>query len=212
MITAILIFLLLAVGYISLILPRLVDRADMSGLDVDYAHRGLHGGDVPENSLAAFEKAAEKRYGIELDVQLTKDGVPVVFHDDSLLRVCGVDRLLRDCELSELRQFRLSGSEKETIPTFAEVLELVDGRVPLLVELKTGSAGLVRAVVPMLDEYNGSFCVESFDPDCSPRWDASVHAMPEVSWWEGASRKGTRKAFFSIFCFFWRLPLARSYG
>lgn len=164
MIIGILVFLLLAVGYISLILPRLIDPADMSELTVDYAHRGLHGGDIPENSLGAFEKAVEHRYGIELDVQLSRDGVPMVFHDDDLSRVCGAEGLLRDRDLSELRKLRLSGNENYTIPTLAEVLELVDGRVPLLIELKTGSNGLWKAVCPMLDEYRGSFCIESFDP------------------------------------------------
>ena len=164
MIIGILIFILVAVGYISLILPRLIEPADMSELLVDYAHRGLHGEGLPENSLGAFERAAEYRYGIELDVQLSRDGVPVVFHDDDLSRVCGVEGLLRDRDLAELRELRLSGNENYTIPTLSEVLELVDGRVPLLIELKTGSKGLWQAVCPLLDEYRGSFCIESFDP------------------------------------------------
>ena len=164
MIPGILIFLLLAVGYVSLILPRKVSGADMSELTVDYAHRGLHGDGVPENSLDAFARAASHRYGIELDVQLSKDGVPVVFHDDSLLRVCGVDALVRERDLSELKELRLEGKEEHRIPTLAEVLEIVDGRVPLLIELKTGSKGLWSAVVPLLDDYRGSFCIESFDP------------------------------------------------
>ena len=164
MIIAVLIFLLLAVGYISLILPRMVSGADVGEILVDYAHRGLHGEDLPENSLGAFERAAAHRYGIELDVQLSRDGVPMVFHDDSLKRVCGVDALLRDLDFEELRRLRLSGDERYLIPTLSEVLELVDGRVPLLIELKTGSTGLWSAVIPLLDEYRGAFCIESFDP------------------------------------------------
>ena len=165
MITAVLIFLLLAVAYISLILPRLISSADMSQLTVDYAHRGLHCDGIPENSLAAFARAATRRYGIELDVQLTRDGVPVVFHDDNLLRMCGVDKKLVECDLSELKELRLASTKGEhRIPTFAEVLEMIDGRVPLLIELKTGSAGLWQTVMPMLDEYSGQFCIESFDP------------------------------------------------
>lgn len=164
MIIAILIFILIAVVYISLILPRLISSADMSQLAVDYAHRGLHGEGLPENSLGAFEEAVEHRYGIELDVQLSRDGVPVVFHDDTLLRVCGVDGAVRDHDLADLQKLDLSGNADYTIPTLRQVLDLVDGRVPLLIELKTGSKGLWSAVMPMLDEYGGSFCIESFDP------------------------------------------------
>lgn len=164
MVIAILIFILLAVGYISLILPRLIARADMSELCVDYAHRGLHGGELPENSVGAFRNAVEHRFGIELDVQLSKDGVPMVFHDDTLNRVCGVDGYLKDYTCEELRAMHLCGSDEYTIPTLEEVLELVDGRVPLLIELKTGNKELCPTVAPMLDEYRGCFCIESFDP------------------------------------------------
>ena len=159
-----LIFILLAVLYISLIMPRMISGADMSGLLVDYAHRGLHGDGIPENSLAAFARAATHQYGIELDVQLSRDGVPVIFHDDTLLRMCGVDGRLGDYDLSELKEMRLAGKGEHRIPTLAEVLEVIDGRVPLLIELKTGSKGLWQTVMPMLDEYTGPFCIESFDP------------------------------------------------
>ena len=105
-----------------------------------YAHRGLHTKDcrIPENSLAAFSAAAAAGYGIELDLQLTADGEVVVFHDDNLLRLCGIDRAVADCTWQELQQFNLCES-REKIPLFSEVLTLVNGRVPLLVELKTGS-------------------------------------------------------------------------
>ena len=163
MLIAFLVFLLIAVIYISFILPRLVDRADMSYLLVDYAHRGLHGDELPENSLGAFRKAVEHGYGIELDIQLSKDKIPMVFHDATLKRVCGIDGKLCEYTCEELRKMKLLDSEY-TIPTFAEVLEEVDGRVPLLVEFKTGSMELCDIACPMLDEYRGSFCVESFDP------------------------------------------------
>ena len=157
--------ILLAVIYISIIMPRMISGADMSGLCIDYAHRGLHGDGIPENSLAAFARAATHRYGIELDVQLSRDGVPVVFHDDNLLRMCGVDKKLVECDLSELKELKLAAEKGEYhIPTLAEVLEMIDGRVPLLIELKTGSVGLWQTVMPMLDEYSGQFCIESFDP------------------------------------------------
>ena len=135
----------------------------MSSLLVDYAHRGLHNDSLPENSLGAFDNAATHRYGIELDIQLSKDKIPMVFHDATLNRVCGVDGKLADYTCEELKKMKLLGSEY-TIPTFKEVLEIVNGRVPLLVEFKPGNLELCDIACPILDEYNGSFCVESFDP------------------------------------------------
>lgn len=163
MTTFILVFLLVAAVYAALVLPRLINRGDMTGLVDDYAHRGLHDENIPENSLAAFARAVEERVGIELDIQLSKDGVVMVFHDDKLNRVCGIDARLSDYTAHELKNMKLLGTE-HTIPTFREVLELVDGRVPLLVEFKRGNAELVRIACDMLDEYQGAFCVESFDP------------------------------------------------
>ena len=132
-----------------------------------FAHRGLYDKDqtVPENSLPAFERACAAGYGIELDVQLTRDGHVVVFHDDDLKRVCGVDRRVDGTDLSELRSMRLYESG-ETAPLFADLLALVGGRVPLLVELKTGKRNgeLCDKVIAMLKDYGGEYCVESFDP------------------------------------------------
>ena len=163
MVTAILIFLNVAVIYITFMIPRVIRRADMTDLQTDYAHRGLYGGEIAENSLPAFAKAVEARYGIELDVQLSRDQIPMVFHDDTLERVCGVPGRLSDYTCRELQSFRLNGGDC-TIPTLAEVLELVDGRVPLLVEFKHAPTTLCEVVCPMLDAYDGAFCVESFDP------------------------------------------------
>ena len=165
MLIAFLILLIVAVIYISFILPRLIDSPDMSSLLVDYAHRGLFNNDggLPENSLGAFQAAVDNRYGIELDIQLSKDKIPMVFHDATLKRVCGIDAKLADYTCEELQQMKLLGTEY-TIPTLKEVLELVDGRIPLLVEFKPGNTELCDIACPILDEYNGMFCVESFDP------------------------------------------------
>lgn len=131
------------------------------------AHRGLHTKDkrVPENSLAAFEMAARNGYGIELDVQLSRDGRVVVFHDDTLGRVCGVDRRVDQLAYSELGRLRLCETE-ETIPLFADVLRTVGGRVPMIVELKTGSRNreLCEKTNELLRAYGGDACIESFDP------------------------------------------------
>ena len=133
------------------------------------AHRGLHSKDrtVPENSLPAFRAAAESGYGIELDVQLSSDEAVVVFHDDTLDRVCGVHGCVDAFSLEELRAMRLCGTQ-EGIPLFTEVLETVAGRSPLIVELKTGPRNdlLCRKTLEILRAYDGPFCIESFDPRC----------------------------------------------
>lgn len=131
----------------------------------DYAHRGLHNREIPENSLSAFERACQQGFGIELDVQLSRDGCVMVFHDASLKRMTGVDRLLCEMTAEELSHLRLANSS-EKIPTLTEVLALVNGRVPLLVELKgeTTNTALCAPVAELLKNYKGDYCVESFNP------------------------------------------------
>lgn len=136
-----------------------------SSLLRDYAHRGLHGGEIPENSLTAFEKACEAGCGIELDVQLSRDGTVMVFHDYTLARMTGREGKLKELDAAELQSLSLNGTT-ETIPTFAEVLALVDGRVPLLVELKGENldTSLCEKVASHLAAYKGPYCLESFNP------------------------------------------------
>ena len=135
--------------------------------NVNFAHRGLHSRDksLPENSLPAFELAARAGYGIELDVQLSKDGQVVVFHDDTLDRVCGVHSRVDEKTLAELQQLSLCGSEYR-IPLFTEVLATIRGRGPLIVELKTGRRNheLCEKTYAILADYRGEVCIESFDP------------------------------------------------
>ncbi len=132
-----------------------------------YAHRGLHDkrNTVPENSFAAFAAAIAAGYGIELDINLTTDDQVVVFHDESLKRMCGFDKNVADCSSNELAQCRLSGTDQR-IPLFAEVLSLVNGRVPLIIELKTTKRNkmLCEKAAAILDGYRGAYCVESFHP------------------------------------------------
>ncbi len=133
-----------------------------------YAHRGLHSEGVPENSMAAFRAAKNAGYGVELDVHQLKDGSLVVIHDHSLLRTAGVDVNIEDLTLADLEHYRLEGTE-ERIPLFSEVLELYAGEAPLIVELKPTAkncAALCKAACDMLADYNGAYCVESFDPRC----------------------------------------------
>ena len=130
-----------------------------------YAHRGLHGDGAAENSLTAFRLAVEGGYGIELDIRLSRDGELVVFHDETLERVCGDPRRVVDLELSELRSMHLSGTE-DTVPTLREVLELVAGRVPLLIEIKLapGESGVAEKFIEEIRDYGGDYIVESFNP------------------------------------------------
>lgn len=129
-----------------------------------YAHRGLHDGNVhvPENSMEAFRLAVENGYGMELDVQLTKDGQLVVHHDGNLKRVCGVDKNLRDVDYAALPLLP-DGSK---IPLLSEVLAMVNGRAPIIVEVKHygGAAKVAAASYEVLKRYTGAYCVESFDP------------------------------------------------
>lgn len=131
-----------------------------------YAHRGVFDNvGVPENSIAAFRGAVARKTGIELDLRLSADGVPVVFHDDTLSRMCRDPRRPEELCAVQLKELRLLGT-KETIPTLGEVLSLVDGRVPLIVELKGESrnTALCDAVIPMLENSGVLYCVESFNP------------------------------------------------
>ncbi|MDO4293197.1 MAG: glycerophosphodiester phosphodiesterase [Eubacteriales bacterium] len=157
-------------AYLYSISPRLSERPARLP-QVYYAHRGLHDNltDAPENSLAAFEKAAEAGYGIELDVQLTRDGQVVVVHDFSLKRLCQVDRPVDSFTYEELQELPIYGSSQR-IPLFAEVLKLVAGRVPLIVELKyKNGSKICEKAQEILNGYTGVYCVESFHPQVL-RW------------------------------------------
>ena len=113
----------------------------------------------------------DKGYGIELDVHLTADNELVVHHDDTLYRMCHVERDIKDMTLKEIRQYTLLGTE-EKIPTLQEVLDLVNGRVPLLIELKTESHTcdrLCRILSKTMRSYSGNYILESFNP-LALRW------------------------------------------
>ena len=122
--------------YLWLIAPAAKKPDDSALKGWLYAHRGLHDGNhqVAENSLEAFRRAVEAGYGMELDVQLTADDQLVVFHDKSLKRVCGVDKDLYTQTYAQLQEYPLPDGSK--IPLFSEVLALVDGKTPMIVEIK----------------------------------------------------------------------------
>ncbi len=156
--------LLVAALYLFMIAPCGKHPDDSSLRGWLYAHRGLHDGNVnvPENSMEAFRLAVEKGYGMELDVQLTRDGKLVVHHDGSLKRVCGVDQKLLDTDYADLPLL----PDGSRIPLLQEVLDMVNGRAPIIVEVKYygGAARVAKAAHEVLKGYRGAYCVESFDP------------------------------------------------
>lgn len=138
-----------------------------------YAHRGFHDNNspnAPENSLYAFRKAVENGYGIELDVQLTKDDRVVVFHDNGLKRICGVDAPVNSLTFDELQELRLLETD-ERIPLFSDVLKVIDGKVPVIVEIKMVDSNIhvCEKANELLKDYKGLYCIESFHP-MAVRW------------------------------------------
>lgn len=129
------------------------------------AHRGLHTKDIPENSLSAFENALKNNYAIELDVQFTKDKEVVVFHDENLKRMTNDTRNIEDVNYDELKNLRLDNTN-EIIPTLEEVLELVDSKVAILIEIKDCKdyIELSEKTYEILKGYEGNYAIQSFNP------------------------------------------------
>ena len=162
------IILLLAALYVLSVTPRLRRPARQLGrlTPCRYAHRGLHGDGVPENSLPAFRRAAELGLGVELDVRLTRDRRLVVIHDSDLRRMCGHEGKVERLAWEDLEPLRLQGSG-ERIPLLEEVLPILCGRSPAIIEIKTERRNyreLCRLLCRQLESYRGLFCLESFDP------------------------------------------------
>lgn len=131
------------------------------------AHRGIHDNDsgLIENSMPAFAETAAQGYAIELDVQLTKDKQLVVFHDKKLKRMFGKEAYLGDLTYQELSRLRLPASD-QSVPLFSEVLSFVDGKVPILIEIKNeGEVGELESILyEELKGYSGQYAVQSFNP------------------------------------------------
>lgn len=144
------------------------------------AHRGLHGANVPENTLAGIRAAMDAGYGIEIDIQPSADGVAMVFHDDRLDRMTTATGLIRDHDAGALTQLLLKDSG-QSIPSLRDALRLVAGKAPLLIEVKdqSGMLGpvdgrLETAVAQALAGYRGDVAVMSFNPH-------SVHALGQLA-------------------------------
>jgi glycerophosphoryl diester phosphodiesterase len=159
-----------------------------------FAHRGLHEFGASENSLAAFQAAVARGYGIELDVQQSLDGTPMVYHDWDLDRMTGEKGALGERTADQLGAIALSGGGG-TIPALAEVLEAVGGKVPLLVEVKTRRetdvVALCRAVLRVLEGYRGPLAVIGFDPRV-PHWFS--RAAPAITRGLSFTDEGDRSA------------------
>ncbi len=136
-------------------------------LRTKFAHRGLWdmSKGIPENSMPAFRRAVENGYAIEFDVHLTSDNKLVVFHDSNLMRMCGVQGRIEDMSWEDISKLHLAGTFCR-IPLFSEVLEVVDGKVPLLIELKLPSMDtkLCEFIYEQLKDYKGKYLIESFNP------------------------------------------------
>ncbi len=160
---AIIIFLIIACAFVYLTTPGKFRFFD---LPVVYAHRGIYGGDIPENSLGAFRACAEKEIAAELDVRPTSDGEIVVFHDKNAKRMCGVDKNIADMTYDEVKELRLNGTEYG-IPLFTEVMETL-GELPIYCEIKTDftevDGEFLEKVYGMMKEYKGNICAVSFNP------------------------------------------------
>lgn len=165
-------FVILGILYLLAIMPRVTPRPMTEFKEWYYAHRGFHDNrsEAPENSCKAMRLAVENGYGIELDVQLTKDEKVVVFHDADLSRVCGVDAKVNSMTYEELQTLRLFESN-EKIPLFSEVLKIIDGKVPFIMEVKMvdGKNRVCELAAKELEGYRGMYCMESFHP-LAVRW------------------------------------------
>ena len=164
----IIVLIILLILFLFMIAPSKPDSTrTVPFLNRYFAHRGLYEPDqsIAENTLPAFERAIEAGYGIELDIRFSKDNQIVVFHDNTLARAAGIDQPVEHFTYEELAAIPLYGTDAR-IPLFRDVLDLIDGRVPLIVEIKAGKQNerLSAEAFEMLRHYKGPYCVESFDP------------------------------------------------
>jgi glycerophosphoryl diester phosphodiesterase len=129
------------------------------------AHRGLHDAESPENTLSAFKKAKDACYPIELDVRMIDDGTVIIFHDEKLSRLTNSDGYATNLVKEKLKDYKILKTD-EHIPTLEETLELINGQVPLLIEIKNNHkvGTLEKKVLEILKDYEGDYAVQSFNP------------------------------------------------
>lgn len=167
--TVVIVIILLLILWVLALAPRVRNQPDLTPFkNRFYAHRGYYTEDqsIPENSLPGFYRAVENGFGVELDVHLTKDGHLAVLHDENLKRMCGADVNLSELLCEALKEYHLKGT-KERIPLFSDVLKVIDGKIPMIIEVKPYGGNirtLCERLCMELEGYAGVYCVESFDP------------------------------------------------
>lgn len=169
MVVALIIVAVIVALYLFLTFPSIRRHSDRNLLKGMYiAHRGLHSinSKIPENSLPAFRAAVNAGYAIENDIHITRDGEVVVFHDDNLMRMCGIDKNIEDLTLDEIKGLKLKGTNCK-IPTLKECLNTVGGKVPILIEFKANFKtykNLCKKADEILKNYKGKYFIQSFFP------------------------------------------------
>ena len=128
------------------------------------AHRGIHNSEIPENTLPAFYKWVDKKYIIELDIHILSDNSIVVFHDHNLKKLTGVNKIIETLSYPQLSKIKIK--KKYTIPTLKQVIHIVNGKVPLLIEVKdmNNNSKFEEELVKILDNYKGGFAIQSMNP------------------------------------------------
>ncbi len=128
------------------------------------AHRGFHNSQIPENTLPAFVKCVDKNYIIELDIHILSDNTIVVYHDHNLKKLTGVNKVIETLTYAQLSSIKID--KKYTIPTLKQVMHIVDGKVPILIEIKDvdNKSKFEEELVKILDNYKGEFAIQSTNP------------------------------------------------
>lgn len=128
------------------------------------AHRGLHNLEIPENTLPAFYKCVDKKYIIELDIHILTDNSIVVFHDHNLKKLTGVNKVIETLSYPQLSKIKID--KKYTIPTLKQVMHIVNGKVPILIEIKdmNNNSKFEEELVKILDNYKGEFAIQTMNP------------------------------------------------
>ena len=128
------------------------------------AHRGLHNLQIPENTLPSFVKCVDKNYIIELDIHILSDNTIVVYHDHNLKKLTGVNKVIETLSYAQLSKIKID--KKYTIPTLKQVMHIVNGKVPILIEIKDvdNNSKFEEELVKILDNYNGEFAIQSTNP------------------------------------------------
>ena len=175
-----------------------------------YAHRGLFDNkNIVENTIPAFKRALKDNLNIEFDIRLTKDKKIIVFHDDNLKRLTGVNKLVRDTNYEELKSIKLLGTD-DTIPLLEDVLNLVSGRCILLIEIKELFSNMsLKELNKLLLDYNGNVLLQSFNPLVIRRISLSSLSRYDIGILLTNSYNGLKRYFYN--CYIYNYLIKRKY-